>query len=215
MSEITVEAACGTTKDFETRSDAEDGIDTHLALCEDCTEDDIVAYTGERPDDLFADGGPEVVEESDPIEPAEHDNRPADPPASNDDGEDYSDQLPDDGPSVDEDPLVWMPDEFTDTIDGTVAINRKGFEVLAHHYDIACETELVSQSNGRVVMQATAVDSDGDTYSAYGSSSEDRGDDRGLLIELADTRAYKRAISRATGVGTVAIEELQSTMDQT
>jgi len=120
--------------------------------------------------------------------------------------------LPDDGPSVDEDPLVWMPDEFTDQIDGSVAINRKGFEVLAHHYDIQCSTDVCESltTPDRVVFKATAVDADGDTYSAFGSACEARGDDTGLLIEMADTRAYKRAISRATGVGMVAVEELQN-----
>ena len=120
--------------------------------------------------------------------------------------------LPDDGPSVDEDPLVWMPDEFTDAIDGSVAINRKGFEVLAHHYNIQCETELCSEltANGRVVFKAVATDADGDTYSAFGSATDSRGDEAGLLVEMADTRAYKRAISRATGVGMVAVEELQN-----
>jgi len=120
--------------------------------------------------------------------------------------------LPDGGPSVDEDPLVWMPDEFTDQIDGSVAINRKGFEVLAHHYDIQCRTELVETltTEVSVVMKAVATDADGDEYSAFGSASKERGDDAGLLIEMADTRAYKRAISRATGVGMVAVEELQN-----
>jgi len=120
--------------------------------------------------------------------------------------------LPDDGPSVDEDPLVWMPDEFTDTIDGSVAINRKGFEVLAHHYSIQCETELCADltTDSRVTCKAIATDADGDTYSAFGSASNERGDDAGLLVEMADTRAYKRAISRATGVGMVAVSELQN-----
>jgi len=120
--------------------------------------------------------------------------------------------LPDDGPSVDEDPLVWMPDEFTDTIDGSVAINRKGFEVLAHHYSIQCETELCADltTDSRVTFKAIATDADGDTYSAFGSASDERGDDAGLLVEMADTRAYKRAISRATGVGMVAVSELQN-----
>lgn len=121
--------------------------------------------------------------------------------------------LPDTGPRVDEDPLVWMPDEFTDTIDGTVAINRKGFEVLAHQYDIQCQTELVTNpvdADQEVIMKAEATDSEGDTYTAYGSASTDRGDDSYLLVEMADTRAYKRAVSRATGVGLIAVEELQN-----
>jgi len=119
--------------------------------------------------------------------------------------------LPDDGPSVDEDPLVWMPDEFTDTIDGTVAINRKGFEVLAHHYDISCQTDVCETltDDDRVVFKATATDADGDVYTAFGSAGKERGDTDRPTVEMADTRAFKRAVSRATGVGTVAIEELQ------
>jgi hypothetical protein len=104
-----------------------------------------------------------------------------------------------------------MPDEFTDTIDGTVAINRKGFEVLAHHYNISCETEVSEPltTDDRVVFKATATDADGDVYTAFGSGGPERGDSGRPTIEMADTRAYKRAISRASGVGTVAIEELQ------
>ena len=151
--------------------------------------------------------------EGDNVDVVEHDESPREantvkPDEPDTDGYD----LPDDGPSVDEDPLVWMPDEFTDTIDGSVAINRKGFEVLAHHYNIQCETELCSEltTDSRVTFKAVATDADGDTYSAFGSASDSRGDDAGLLVEMADTRAYKRAISRATGVGMVAVEELQN-----
>ena len=148
-----------------------------------------------------ADGGPDVVETT-----------PDELPTENIKPDTGGYDLPDDGPSVDEDPLVWMPDEFTDTIDGTVSINRKGMEVLAHHYDIQCSTELVDSltTDAIVVMKAVATDADGDEYSAFGSASKQRGDDAGLLIEMADTRAYKRAISRATGVGMVAVEELQN-----
>jgi len=151
--------------------------------------------------------------EEDNVDVVEHGETPreantVEPDTPDTDGYD----LPDDGPSVDEDPLVWMPDGFTDTIDGSVAINRKGFEVLAHHYSIQCETELCADltTDSRVTFKAIATDADGDTYSAFGSASNERGDDAGLLVEMADTRAYKRAISRATGVGMVAVEELQN-----
>jgi hypothetical protein len=122
--------------------------------------------------------------------------------------------LPDEGPSVDEDPLTWMPDEFTDVIDGTVSINRKGYEVMAHHYDISTECTCIvgpEQSDFEFCrMQATATDPDGNTYTAHGSAHIDRGDDKVLLLEMADTRARKRAIAQATGVGMVAVEELQN-----
>jgi len=129
--------------------------------------------------------------------------------------EDVTEQLPDEGPSVDEDPLVWMPDEFTDTVDGTVSINRKGYEVIAHHYDIQCDTDMVVsplESDYEVVIhKAVATDSDGDTYSAYGEAHTSDVD-TDVMVRMSCTRAYKRAVSRASGVGMVAVEELQGSL---
>jgi len=106
-----------------------------------------------------------------------------------------------------------MPDEFTDVVDGTVTINRKGFEVLAHHYDVSGGTEMVvspvDTDMEYVVHKATVTDADGETYEAYGEAhASDNGAEN--IVRMSDTRAYKRAVSRATGVGTVAIEELQN-----
>jgi hypothetical protein len=121
--------------------------------------------------------------------------------------------LPDGGPSIDEDPLVWMPDEFTDTVDGTVTISRKGYEVLAHHYDVSGGTEMVvspvETDMAYTVHKATVTDANGQEYSAYGEAhASDNGEEN--IVRMSDTRAYKRAVSRATGVGTIAIEELQN-----
>jgi len=194
---IVKDAERGSTRPVDSRAEAEEVADELKSLGADVeiippNEDNSV-----EPPQTDA----QPVEES-------PDEAPPEPIESDTDGYD----LPDDGPSVDEDPLVWMPDEFTDQIDGSVAINRKGFEVLAHHYDIQCSTDVCESltTPDRVVFKATVVDADGDTYSAFGSACEARGDDTGLLIEMADTRAYKRAISRATGVGMVAVEELQN-----
>ena len=114
-----------------------------------------------------------------------------------------------DKPPVGTDPLNWIPEEFQDTIDGTVAINRKGFEVLAHHYNVACQTELVERDSETVIHKATATTDTGEVYTAYGEahSSEDKDEQ---LVRLSDTRAFKRAVSRATGVGMVAVSELQN-----
>ena len=125
----------------------------------------------------------------------------------------YEDELPDNGPSVSEDPLTWMPKEFIKTVDGTPTITRKGYEVLAHHYDVQGGTEMVvspvETDMEYAVHKATVMDADGDEYSAYG---EAHAGDNGVenIVRMSDTRAYKRAVSRATGVGTVAIEELQN-----
>ena len=148
------------------------------------------------------DGGTKVVETPE-NDPRETDDTP-------------TETLPDDGPSVDEDPLTWMPDEFTDVIDGTVSINRKGYEVMAHHYDISTNCTCVvgpEQTDFEFCrMQATATDADGNTYTAHGSAHVDRGDEKVLLLEMADTRARKRAVAQATGVGMVAVEELQNSL---
>ena len=111
-----------------------------------------------------------------------------------------------------------MPGHFIDSIDGTPAINRKGFEVLAHHYDIdtRSELEVPPEENGHeyVRVKATAVTDDGRTCEAYGSAHVDRGVDAELLLEMADTRARKRALSIATGVGVVAVEELRNEVNR-
>ncbi len=106
-----------------------------------------------------------------------------------------------------------MPGDFIDYIDGSPAINKKGYAVLAHHYNISVATQLrVSPTEtGFEYAEAHAVASteDGRTYEAHGSAHVDRGDDKTLLVEMADTRAAKRALSLATGVGMVAVEELK------
>lgn len=122
--------------------------------------------------------------------------------------------LPDEQPGVDTDPLEWVPGDFIDHIDGTPAINRKGYDVIAHHFNISVTTDvLVSPSETDFTyaeVVATAETEDGVVYKAHGSAHVDRGDDSYLLLEMADTRAAKRATARATGVGMVAVQELQN-----
>lgn len=116
--------------------------------------------------------------------------------------------------TVADDPLSWMPGHFVDEIDGKPAINRKGFEVLAQHYNISTTAELEvppeETDHEYVRVKARAVTEDGREAEAYGSAHVDRGDDPELLLEMADTRARKRALSIATGVGVVAVAELKT-----
>lgn len=125
-------------------------------------------------------------------------------------GPDHPD-LPD--RSVSDDPLTWIPGEFVDQIDGSQAINRKGFEVLAHFYDVSTTSDLQvkpeDEDHEYCRVKATAT-IDGRTVEAFGSAHVDRGDDPELLLEMANTRARKRALSIATGVGAVAVEELKN-----
>jgi hypothetical protein len=120
--------------------------------------------------------------------------------------------------SVADDPLTWMPGHFIDEIDGTPSVNRKGFEVLSHFYDISVSAELQvtpeETDHEYARVKATATTPDGRTCEAFGSAHVDRGDDATLLLEMAGTRARKRALSIATGTGAVAVEELRNEVDR-
>lgn len=119
---------------------------------------------------------------------------------------------------VSDDPLSWMPGEFIDAIDGSQAINRKGFEVLAYFYDITTEStlEVAPEDTDHTYcrVKATARMPDGRSAQAYGSAHTERGDDKSLLLEMADTRARKRALSIVSGVGAIAVEELKNEVDR-
>lgn len=118
------------------------------------------------------------------------------------------------GRSVADDPLDWVPGEFVDVIDGTQAINRKGFAVLGHFYKIQTASEVVVPPEETDFefcrVKAVATTRDGRKYEAHGSAHIERGDDPWLLLEMADTRAKKRSMADATGVGAVAVEELKN-----
>jgi len=62
-------------------------------------------------------------------------------------------------------------------------------------------------------VKAVAETAEDRTVEAFGSAHVDRGDDPWLLVEMAGTRARKRAISVATGAGAVAVAELKNELD--
>ena len=118
---------------------------------------------------------------------------------------------------VGQDPLKWMPGEFVDVIDGSEAINRKGFEVLRFFYgvELDMEMEVDPEDNDMTHCRYKCVATmDGSEVEAWGTSHVDRGDDPWLLVEMAATRARKRAISIATGAGAIAVEELRNEVDR-
>jgi hypothetical protein len=125
--------------------------------------------------------------------------------------------------TVTDDPIVWLEENSGHFVDyvgrhNTPAINRKGFEVLSHFYDIDVEVDLkVAPEDNDFQFcraKATATTPEGRVCEAFGSAHVDRGDDAELLIEMAGTRAKKRALSLATGVGSIAVEEIQSGGEQ-
>lgn len=168
---------------------------------------DSMAEAEETKDDMVALGAtPEDIEIETPEDAGGESNANTPQPSPMVDVDESN--LPDE-PPVDTDPLEWIPSEFQDTIDGSIAINRKGFEVLAHHYNISCETDMVENSDETVIHKAEARTDDGTIYTAYGEahSAEDKDTQ---LVRLSDTRAFKRAVSRATGIGMVAVSEIKN-----
>lgn len=188
----------GNEREFDSRSDAEDALEQLEGL--DVEAELVPPGEGDDQDDA------REPAEAVPVEQPE-----ADVPEA----ADVAAQLPE--RSIDEDPLAWVPGEFVDEIDGSQAINRKGFEVLAHFYDVDVHAEIQVAPEETDFefcrVKARATTADGRECEAFGSAHVDRGDDKTLLLEMADTRARKRALSIATGVGAVAVEELKNSME--
>jgi hypothetical protein len=134
------------------------------------------------------------------------------------DAEPATDDLPDD-PSIDRDPVDWLPGHFIDDIQGVPTVNRKGYAVIASKYGISVRAEPVTLPSETgfeyAEFTATAETPDGETYTGFGSAHIDRqdGDDAHLLGELAETRAMKRAVAWASGVGLTAAEEMMGGLE--
>jgi hypothetical protein len=122
-------------------------------------------------------------------------------------------QIPDEKPSLDKDPVEWLPNHFIDTIQGTPTINRKGYCVICSKFGVSVKAEPVVRSSETefeyAEFKAVATDADGNEYTGFGTAHVERDDDKYMLNELAETRASKRAATWATGLGLSAIEEMQ------
>jgi hypothetical protein len=183
----------------ESKSEAEDKADTAREFG---SENVSIVPPGES---LPAEDGPEPEQvEAEVVDP--------DPEPQTTTAEAGQPDLPE--RDVGTDPLEWLPREFVDDIEGSMAVNRKGYEVLAHFYDVDVEADLEvppeDTEHEYCRVKATATTEDGRVCEAYGSAHVDRGDDKTLLLELAGTRARKRALSIATGTGAVAVAELKN-----
>ncbi len=205
--------------EVESRSEAEEKKSTAVELGANPEQieivppqEDIEPEVVDQTEEKAADGGATVEEPT----PEELENDPEIITGVDDLEQDESAgyDLPD-KPPVDEDPIAWMPQDFTDNIEGKTAINRKGYEVMARHYGIGtpdsdCKVGPEETDYTFCRVKATAETDDGTVYTAHGSAHVDRGDDPFLLLEMADTRARKRVLAQATGVGMVAVEELMN-----
>mgnify|MGYP000294121194 CR=1 FL=1 len=231
-----------TVNDFETRSAAEDkrkaalsGFDISpddLEVVKGDYEDyaeyqnnhesdevdpEVVDHTEEQanpPHDHH--GNPVAESQGDPGTPAAKQAAP-EPPAENTDVVEPGVREMQDK-DISDDPLSVMPTHFVDRIQGTPVINRKGYAVLAEHYGIEVVAEPVTLPGATdhtyAEFRAIATTDDGTEYSGFGSAHVDRqdGDDPYLLAELAETRAMKRAVSWATGIGMTAKVEMEGSL---
>lgn len=147
------------------------------------------------------------VVETRPVEPDIEETEPA-PVQSESEG------LPEEQPSVEEDPVDWLPGHFIDVIQGVPTVNRKGYAVIASQYGVEVQAEPITLAEETdfeyATFRAIATTEDGKEYSGIGSAHIDRGDDSEILNEMAETRAMKRSTAWATGIGMTAIEEIQS-----
>ena len=192
MTEFVVEAANGKTFEYDNRADAEE----HAEKIERDFDIDAHVRVGGQTD------GGEVVEEP---------NHTVEAPDTVESEDDPLAQL---GEELGTDPLSILPSHMIDRIQGEPAVNKRGYAMIAERYGIevtATIRELPWENEeGRCVAQSSAWTDDGKEYSGWATACADDGDMPEQLIELAETRAMKRAVSWASGVGIVSYEELAS-----
>jgi len=116
------------------------------------------------------------------------------------------------GESLNDDPLSILPGHMLDTIQGVPAINKRGYAMIAERYGIEVTTTIESypwdNEEDRCVAKAVAITSEGRRYTGHATACKEDGDMKEQIVELADTRAAKRAVSWASGLGIVAYSEL-------
>lgn len=216
----------GQERQFDTRSKAEEQKDKLIGLGMKPENLDIKP-PGE---DTAADGGPEVVEttksgvdtDGEPQETrATHPEAFDNEDSSESDETDVvsaSEELPDERPGVDKDPLDVLPAYMIDTVQGQPTLNKRGLSVLAYHYDVSITgREIVVTPHESeweyAIVETTIENADGNTFVGTGTAHVDRGDDKGVLLEMAETRSYKRAVSFGTGTGIVSYQEMVNSLE--
>lgn len=199
MSTITVTTECGTTRDFDSRREAEEAKRTHGSLCDECSIEDIdITVESARPSaSTSSDGGTPIR-----------------------DDRELPGGMPD---SVRTDPLDVVPEYMITRVDGQPTINKRGYAVIANHFDIVVRSEAITTAGETdhqyAEFEATAWQKGdgperGYTGHATARATEDRRGIENNLNEMAETRAMKRAVAWASGVGILAWEEMVEYLEE-
>jgi len=121
------------------------------------------------------------------------------------------------GESLESDPLNILPGHMKDSIQGTPAINKRGYAMIAERYGIEATATIESypwdNDEQRCVAKAVATTDDGKQYTGWATACKSDGDMPAQIIELAETRALKRSVSWASGVGVVSYVELSDQLE--
>lgn len=180
---------CGNVKDgFESEEKAEEGANTHEALCEDCSKDSSkIIENVNRGDDT------EEKTDSGTVE--------AKPVANPED--------------LSKDPIGFLQSvnsDFVNTIKGTPAISKQGFRFIQREFEISTESEVVQWIDDPLgcVVWAKAELPGGYSAEAHGEGYQFESDvSDNEFVRYADTRAKNRAISDLTSAGALAVSEME------
>ena len=196
------------TRSFDSRKEADDKAKGVKSMVNDSTQIEVVKGEFKEYADYEAaktDGGiQEDTTEAQPI------------PTDNTDTVETTEAIDKLGESLEDDPLNILPGHMQDDIQGTPAINKRGYAMIAERYGIEVTTSIESypwdNDEGRCVAKAVAITEDGQRYTGHATACKSDGDMPEQIVELADTRAMKRAVSWASGLGIVAYEELKNSL---
>lgn len=195
----------GNERIFNTREEAENAVETVKEL----GGDPDLFPPGESADEGDSDTAEPLGEEVEIVENVESEPEPQTEPDM--------DELPE--RSVADDPLDILPGYMIDSVQGTPALNKRGLSVLAFQYGVTVDDRdylaLPTDTDWEsAIVETKVTNEDGNSFVGTGSAHVDRGDDKEVLLELAETRSYKRAVSFATGTGIVAYQELTSEVER-
>jgi len=202
----------GNEREADTRAEAEETKINLISLGASPEQIEVI------PPNAKSDGGTETVEPDvvDNSEPAtvQTETTPENTPEITQQDLQAIDEL---GESLGTDPLSILPGHMIDTIQGQPAVNKRGYAMIAERYGIGVSARVVQfpwdNDEGRCVAHARAETEDGREYSGWATASAEDGDMSDQLIELAETRALKRAVSWASGVGIVSYVELTGELE--